>query len=123
MRADARHDHFSVVIDDFDIGRAALRPAKANTPFFVDSDTPLALPVAFQSFQMVAGRGSQVAAFDGRVEHVELSGCGHAKLAPFWRAFVPFEKVLGRAIREAANHAYCNMIRKAYRSIGVIIAA
>ena len=49
-----------MVIDDFDIKCMSIRPAKTDPPLVVDADAVLALAVAFQRFQPVSGRRTQV---------------------------------------------------------------
>ena len=51
-----------MVIDNFDIDWAgrAVRPFKANPPLVIDTDAVLALPVALECFQPVAGQGGEI---------------------------------------------------------------
>jgi hypothetical protein len=45
-----------VVVDNFDLPGIFVPPFKADTPLVVDPDAPLALTVAAQLFEPVAGR-------------------------------------------------------------------
>ena len=51
-----------MVIDNLDIDRArrATRPLKADPPLLVDTDPVLALPIALESFQLVAGKSGEI---------------------------------------------------------------
>ena len=48
-----------MIIDDFNVKWAVLSPHKAESKLIVDADAILPLPVAFQRFQPVAGRGTK----------------------------------------------------------------
>jgi hypothetical protein len=48
-----------MIVHDFDFIRVAISPNKANSPFFVDADRMLPLPIASQSFQLITWRGSK----------------------------------------------------------------
>jgi hypothetical protein len=50
----------SVVINDLNVFRAAVRPEKAEPVLVVDADAVLADPIASQRFQTVARRNSQI---------------------------------------------------------------
>jgi hypothetical protein len=62
-----------MVIDDFNIDRAgrSLGPLKANPPLVVDTDAVLALAVALERFEPIAGQ-IEIVQRRGRVELVEL---------------------------------------------------
>ena len=49
-----------VIINDLDIVSIVLAPYKTDSPLIIDADAVLALAVAAQFFQMVAGRNPQV---------------------------------------------------------------
>ena len=53
----------SVVIDDFDLMRPVRFPDETETPLIIDADGVLALPVALESFQAVAGWDGEVIEF------------------------------------------------------------
>jgi len=48
-----------MVIDNLDIGGAAIRPDKAHTPLIVDANAVLTGAIPFQGFQSIAWRGTQ----------------------------------------------------------------
>ena len=62
-----------MVIDNLNIDRAGrvLRPLKANPPLIIDTDAVLALPVALEGFQPIAGKGGEVFQARRRVQAVE----------------------------------------------------
>jgi hypothetical protein len=45
-----------MIVGDFDLFRAGIRPDEANPPLLVDAERMLATPVAGQSLQPIAGR-------------------------------------------------------------------
>ena len=49
-----------MVVHDFHVGRVAVCPREADAVPIVDANAVLALPVAFERFQVVAGKGGQV---------------------------------------------------------------
>jgi hypothetical protein len=49
-----------VVIDDLDVERVSIRPAKANPPLVVDADAVLAFAASSERFQAVSWGHSQV---------------------------------------------------------------
>jgi len=48
-----------MVIDNLDIGGAAIRPDKAHTPLIVNANAVLTGAIPFQGFQSIAWRGTQ----------------------------------------------------------------
>src|SRR5690606_13087556 len=62
----------SVVVDDPDVVRIAIMPAKAHAPLVVDPDAVPAPEVALQSLQAVRRRNPQVLQTRGVVEHAQL---------------------------------------------------
>src|SRR5687767_4956728 len=63
----------SVVIDDLDQFDAAVAPHETDAPLIVDPNAVLALPIALESFEAVAGRCCQFGEPGYRIEHVELA--------------------------------------------------
>ena len=49
-----------MIVDDFDLHRAAFGPSKANAPLIVDSNAVLASSVAFQRFKPMGRRNKEV---------------------------------------------------------------
>jgi hypothetical protein len=59
-----------MVIDNFDIDRArrVVGPFKADPPLVIDPDAVLALPIALQCFQPIAGQGGEIFQVRRRVQ-------------------------------------------------------
>lgn len=49
-----------MVVDDFYVFGAIVRPSEANPPLLVDADAVLSLPIALERFECVTGRNLQV---------------------------------------------------------------
>jgi hypothetical protein len=49
-----------MVVDDFDMAWSSFLPDEADAPLVVDQDAVLAGAVAFQRFQPIAGRDTQI---------------------------------------------------------------
>jgi hypothetical protein len=62
-----------MVVDDFDIGWAFLRPNKADAPLVVDTDRVLTATISCEGFGPIRGRRAQVAEVASGVKHVELT--------------------------------------------------
>jgi hypothetical protein len=62
-----------MVIDDFDVFGAAVRPSEADSPLVVDANAVLSLPVSPQGLQPVSRRNPQIAEAAGNLELAELS--------------------------------------------------
>lgn len=68
---------FSImIVGDFNIVGAAVLPRKTNPPLIVNADGMLALPVALQRVQAVAGRRTQIAERSRRFDHRQFVLCG-----------------------------------------------
>jgi hypothetical protein len=79
----------SVIVDDFDVDRASVRPTKADPVLSVDSDRMLACAIPFESFEPISGRESQVVQA-GRVgDEVELFERASPKVGWDESSFVP----------------------------------
>ena len=63
----------SVVINNFNLLDAALRPFKTNTPLIIDANAMLTFPVFLQCFEFVLWRNSQVIQITSPVEHGEFA--------------------------------------------------
>jgi hypothetical protein len=50
----------SVAINDLNVVRTTITPAKADPPLLIDADAVLSLSVARQAFQSIAGRSFEV---------------------------------------------------------------
>ena len=44
-----------MIVDDFDVDRACVRPSKADPVLIVDPDRMLARPIAFEGFESISG--------------------------------------------------------------------
>ena len=62
-----------MVVYNFHFMRAVLHPDEADAPLVVDSDGMLALAVAFQCFQSIAWRNSEMFQFCHRMKLHKLS--------------------------------------------------
>jgi hypothetical protein len=60
-----------VVVNDFNVGRTGVCPAKANPKLIVDSDAVLPLPVSLQSLEPIAGRNPEILQDVGLVQLVQ----------------------------------------------------
>jgi hypothetical protein len=62
-----------VIVDDLNIRwtNGVDGPFKANAPLLVNANGPLSSPVAFESFQPIAGQSSQIGQRDGSVQNFE----------------------------------------------------
>src|SRR5690554_1415630 len=102
----------SVVIDDLDIGGAAVRPDKTHPPLTVDTDAVLASAVSLQGFQPVSGWAAQ------KVER--LRGIQKLQLAfrrcpdgPEWTRIAAFKQRSRVATTKGLDHA-ASVLRWAY---------
>ncbi len=62
-----------MVIDDLDVERFAVPPAKADSPLVIDSNAPLARAASRKSLEPIGWRNSQVAEVGSTVEHPQLT--------------------------------------------------
>lgn len=75
-----------MVIDDFNLIRAAVCPCKADAPLIIYANAPLALAVAGQLFQSVPRRHSKVIERTSSIEVRQLSGQNVFECTPLRRA-------------------------------------
>jgi hypothetical protein len=61
-----------VIIDNFDFVSVPLTPHKANPPLIVNTNTALALAIAFQPFEPIAGQCRKRWQIRRRVEHIQF---------------------------------------------------
>jgi hypothetical protein len=94
---------FSVVIDDFDIGRSFRFPFEADSKLVIDANTELALAAAAQRFQPIAAKRSQVFKGSGRVEPDQASSNLFFDVHQFNDAMAA-QQFLGSRILERLNH-------------------
>jgi hypothetical protein len=92
-----------MVVRDFDVVGVALAPAKADSPLVVDPYAVLALTVAAQALQPIAGEHAENSEIIRGVEHIELPkrrAFNGAKLS----AGLAMKELLGLVASERFNH-------------------
>ena len=94
----------SVVINNFNLPDAALRPFKAQAPLVIDTNTVLTFSVFLQSFEFVLWRDFQVIQITRPVEHGQLAQRNRFNIDP---ALDPhaLKQLLGITTLEADDHA------------------
>jgi hypothetical protein len=106
-QADHKKDSSLVVIDDFNVFRAALGPSKANPVLHVNADRMLSGPISGQGVQTSAGRQSQIVQSRRQVQRVQnLTGLPPDALIDLPRCFgvVAIEEVFRCLVSEGSNH-------------------
>jgi len=99
-----------MIVNNHNVQRIAVFPAKADSPLIVDSDAVLSLAIAFQGFKTVSGRNPKILQLDCTV---------HIKQFWSWNPFntskspdIPvIEKCLRIFAMERTNHA-TRLLRK-----------
>ena len=89
-----------MIIDNFDVQRSFVRPAKADPPLLVDPNAPLARAITLQGFQTVAGRRSHVLQLHGLIQHIEFAKRRLLKGSPFRCAALAIKQLLRRLANE-----------------------
>lgn len=92
-----------MIIDNFNVMRAAFIPAEDEAPLVVDADAVLPLAPAFQGLQPVARRNAQIAQLGGRMQHIQLSP-RHALQRTKPAAWLVAEQGLGVFVAKADDH-------------------
>lgn len=64
-----------MIIDDFNIIGVAVFKIKTQTPFLIDTDTPLISSVTGQFFQAIARRITQIVDSASRMQHFQFAQC------------------------------------------------
>jgi hypothetical protein len=100
-----------MVINDLNIEGAAIFPAKADPPALVDPDTVLTQPVPFQSFQVIAGRDTQVLKKARPMQVEKFSPCGPLKSSKACHCLIVKQR-LCRFVLEGLDHQI-SIVRKA----------
>jgi hypothetical protein len=62
-----------VIVDDFDIYRAAVGPPKTDSPLIIDPHTMLSGAIALKRLQTIAWRASQVLKSCRGIDHFKLA--------------------------------------------------
>ena len=93
----------SVVINNFNLFDAALRPFKAKTPLVIDTNAMLTFSVFLQGFKFVLWRNFQVIQITYPIEHGQLAQRHGFNVDP---ALDPqaIKQLLGISTLEAENH-------------------
>jgi hypothetical protein len=97
-------DVLLVVVDDLDVIRVPVLPPKADPPLIVDANTVLARSVAFELFESVAGRNTQVLELLGGVDEADLTEHEPVQVGREPSDALPLNHALGVPIREALDH-------------------
>jgi len=61
-----------MVINDLGIERVSVLPFEADAPLPINSDTVLALAIAFQRFQLIRRRSHEIAQINGAIQILQL---------------------------------------------------
>jgi hypothetical protein len=94
-----------VIVDDLDVVRVAVEPAKTNTPLVVDTNAVLSRTITGQFFQAVPRWNAQIGKRLGGVENQQLpQGRSLNRLRKFGASF-PTKHALGLTIAKAADHS------------------
>jgi hypothetical protein len=93
-----------VGIDNFDIVRIPVFPAKAHAPVVVHANAVLSLPISLEWLQPITGRNPQIIQALGGVELNELAQHDATKLSREAPAGCAGKEPLRLAIGEASNH-------------------
>ena len=93
-----------MVVDDLDVICVSVLPAKANAPLIVDANTVLARAVAFELFESVARRHTQVVELLGGINEANLAEHEPEQVGREPPDALPLKHALGISIREALDH-------------------
>lgn len=97
-----------MVVNDFNVLRAASGPPETNPVLVVDPNTVLSSPAASEFFEMIARRSAEVTQLLGLVEVVELALRHRPKHAracpPCGLGFAIVEDVAGSLTGEGLDH-------------------
>ena len=93
-----------MVVDDLDIVRVSGAPAETDPPLLADTNAVLIGSVAFQFFQPIARRHSEIRKINSRVEHSELSERDSLNVRPQPPNVLAPEETLSITVTEALNH-------------------
>ena len=93
-----------MVVDDLDIVRVALRPAKADAPLIVDPDAVLPRTVATQLLEPVTGRNPEIVEPAGRVELNQFAQHDPSQIGRVVPDRLALPEARGVTISKAADH-------------------
>jgi hypothetical protein len=103
-----------VIVDDLDVVRGTLQPAEAESVLVIDPDAVLAVPVAPQSLEPIAGRDGEQGECADCIELGELplgDTPGRRRADPArGPGVLPVEHVLRARGREGLDHPPCRTV-------------
>jgi hypothetical protein len=93
-----------VVVNDLDVIRVPVLPAKADAPLIVDANAVLARAIAFEFFESVAGRDTQVLELLGGINEANLTEHEPEEVGREPPDALPLKQALGVPIRDLLDH-------------------
>jgi hypothetical protein len=102
-----------MVIDNFNILRPGIDPAKTDPPLVVYSNAVLAAPATLQLFKLIARWRTQIIEFYRRLKGIEFSRGDFRHRLPTRFRPAGFEEKLGVLICEADDHRFRHTLRNA----------
>ena len=93
-----------MVVNDLNLVRRTVRPAKANPPLIVDADTVLAGAIALELLEPIAGRHAEVIERLGGVQSNQLPEHRAPKVGWISADRLPVEEAGGIPVAEALDH-------------------
>lgn len=93
-----------MIVNDLDIKRHAILPAKADSPLTVNPNAPLPLPIALQGLKSIPRRYPKRAEARRSVDHLELASRGVLDFAWKTTNLQALENRSGPLVCEAFNH-------------------
>ena len=93
-----------MVVGDFHFGRFSFIPTEDQAPLLIDSHAPVALEIAREGFQPVAGRDPQIGQKFGRVKLTEFQERPLLNLSRQFLGTAAIPDLFGFFARERLNH-------------------
>ena len=100
-----------MVVNDLDVMRVAILPAKADPPLIVDPDTVLSSAIALELLEPVARRNTKVVQGFSCVHNHQLPQHDPAEVAGISADRLPVEEAGSVAVAEALDH-FCKLTRR-----------
>lgn len=94
-----------MVVDDGDLGDIALLPAEADAPLIVDADAVLTTPIAFQRFQPIGRRDTQILETGSGIEHAQLASGDRLDIGRQPARALTTPNLFGFLVDKAPDHA------------------
>jgi len=106
----------SVIVDDFDVVDAILRPNKANPPLIIDPNAICARPISLQRFQPVRRGHSEILQLFSGIQHVQLpaGGLGDLMKSPVSSCAVQFRSILATKSTDHSSQSLVYALRNTY---------